>query len=391
MRGGNMAAYYFFAFMASVSLTNYLNVYLETELGFTGSQLGLVTGFMPLAAAVMMPFMGAFADKHGVHKPLLMLSLALSALSAYFLGLQSAVFMVIICCAVIELFKSVAMSMGDTITMEHCLNNGKNYGFIRSFGSAGWLIGGTVLGLLASRVTLSTLMFPMTIAGFAIAFCAATLFKFRRPVDYQPAKQNTAAIIKQLLSNRQYMFMLFATLFCFYTFDTALGYMGNHLITTLGGDTRAISLNTVCCVLPEIFFLGVVSGFILPKKGFRWLFRVTTVTVIIRCIYSIVVKDPYLFTIGSLLHCFTVGCVPVASLAYIRRVLPPNIYGTGVTIISMAMTFSRALFGWFYGNLYELFGSTSIFVFLLIINVVSSVIIFRTHHFDEENIPPAQV
>lgn len=385
-----MAAYYFFTFMASVSLVNYLNVYLETELGFTGSQLGLVTGFMPLAAAIIMPFMGAFADKHGAHKPLLLLSLGLAAASAYLLGGQSAVAAVVICCAVIELFKSVAMSMGDTITMEHCLNNGKNYGFIRAFGSAGWLIGGTALGLLASKVTLSTLMFPMTIAGFAIAFVAVVFFKFKRPVDYEPAKQNTGAIIKQLFANPQYRFILFATLFCFYTFDTALGYMGNHLITTLGGDTRAISLNTLCCVLPEIFFLGIVSGYILPKKGFRWLFRVTAVTVIIRCLFSIFVKNPYLFTLGSLLHCFTVGCAPVATLAYIRRVLPRSIYGTGVTIMSMMMTFSRALLGWFCGNLYELFGSTSIFVFLLVINIIASIFIFRTRYFDEENIPPAE-
>lgn len=385
-----MAAYYFFVFMASVSWTNYLNVYLETELGFTGSQLGLVTGVMPLAAAVIMPFMGAFADKQGVHKPLLMLSLALSAISAYILSAQKVVAAVIICCAVLELFKSVAMSMGDTITMEHCLNNGKNYGFIRAFGSAGWVIGGTALGLLASKLTLSTLMFPMTIVGFAIAFVAATLFKFRRPVDYQPAKQNTREIIKQLVTNRRYMFMLLAVLTCFCTFDTALGYMGNHLVTTLGGDTRAISLNTVCCVLPEVLFLGVVSGYILPKKGFRWLFRFTSITVIIRCLFSIFVKNPYIFTLGSLLHCFAVGCAPVASLAYIRRVLPSNIYGTGVTIMSMVMTFARALYGWVYGNLYEFFGSTSIFVFLLAINIIACVLIFRTHYFDDENLPPAQ-
>lgn len=185
-----------------------------------------------------------------------------------------------------------------------------------------------------------------------------------------------------MAGNSRCRFLIFITLFSALTLDCNLNYIGNHLVSTLGASERIISLNTACCVIPEVLFLPVVSGTILPKYGYRALYRFSAVVLVLRCAFYLVVRNPLFFVLGSLFHCVAIGCNPVAGLAYAADSTRPEFYGTAVSVYVMSQSIGRAAYGYACGWLYERWGSISIFAVLLVINLISAGVIFKSKQFD---------
>ena len=67
----------------------FINQYLQTNLGLTGSQLGIFTFTTLIIAVFIVPIWGVIGDKTGKYKLLLLISLGLSTAAAFFYSIQT--------------------------------------------------------------------------------------------------------------------------------------------------------------------------------------------------------------------------------------------------------------------------------------------------------------
>ena len=163
--------------------------------------------------------------------------------------------------------------------------------------------------------------------------------------------------------------------------DSSGAYAGNHLISTLKGDNSLISWLTFVQVLPEFLFLMVASQ-IIKRLGYKKSFTIATALMAIRLFVYAFIPNSYVFVLISIVHCLGVACSTVASLAYIREVVNPAVFGTAITLLNAAMSIAKAIYGYIFGSIYQYFGSYKIFLISAIIVVIALVIIVTTKRFD---------
>ena len=334
--------FYFLLIGAVGCFTPYINVYLEQSIGLNGSQIGLITAISLILGVCVIPLWGIIGDKTRKYNLMLMISLAASIVVLYFYSKQTVYIGVIVFALMLEVARLGSTPMADTITMNYTAKIGGNYGSIRGMGSLGYMLGDP-----------------------------------KEEEKEKPQKGN----FKELLTNKNFIFILVLIMITQIVVDSSGAYAGNHLISTLKGDNSLISWLTFVQVLPEFLFLMVASQ-IIKRLGYKKFFTIATALMAIRLFVYAFIPNSYVFVLISIVHCLGVACSTVASLAYIREVVNPAVFGTAITLLNAAMSIAKAIYGYIFGSIYQYFGSYKIFLISAIIVVVALVIIVTTKRFD---------
>lgn len=391
--------YYFFFFGGQALVTSYMNVYLEKHLGFTGSQLGLYTSLTPLIPAAIIPLIGILCDRTKRYKQFFLCFIGMIIGSAALMSIQTAVPMILLCGITMEISRSATTSLADTQITEYCSQTNGNYGMFRMGGSIGWVVFGMLIGFLTNHLPLNNLLFPTYIALNIVTLIFACLFpnitiQRQKPDNIDTIKeesvQGSSASLNHsqnpltiLLHNKAYVTMLLVTVVVCMAGESSLAYIGNHLVTTMGGSESLIGLNTAFCVVPEFFFFPAVS-WLIKKHGFKKMYLLAAIGVTLRfCIYFLA-GNPYLFLVGSLFHCLGSGTLTAVNLAFTHKVVDSSVFGTAVTVSSTVATVSRAIYGYIYGYIYENFGSRYIFMSVIPLCIVILIFVLRSHTFEDK-------
>ncbi|MBR5317119.1 MAG: MFS transporter [Lachnospiraceae bacterium] len=388
--------YYFFFFGGQSLITSYMNVYLEKSLGFSGSQLGLYTSITPLIPAAVIPLIGILCDRTQKYKQFFLCFIGIAMGSVATMTFQTTLPMVLLLGVMIETSHSATVSLADTQITEYCSQTGGNYGLFRMGGSIGWVVFGVLIGYLTNYLPLNKLLFPTYLMVTGIALCFAFLFPNitleNRKVHNQSSDNavNTAGNstvsnpLSLLFHNKAYMSMLLVTIVACMAGEASLAYIGNHLVTTMGASESLIGLNTAFCVVPEFLFFPAVNGLI-KKFGFKKMYLLAAVGATLRFTIYFLSGNPYVFLLGSLFHCFGSGCLTAINLAHTHKVVDSRVFGTAVTLSSTVATVSRAIYGYFYGYIYESFGSRYIFLSVLPLCIFSVIFVLRSNVFYQKN------
>ncbi|MFQ7171783.1 MAG: hypothetical protein ACLRQF_06560 [Thomasclavelia ramosa] len=86
---------------------------------------------------------------------------------------------------------------------------------------------------------------------------------------------------------------------------------------------------------------------------------------------------------NSIVHCIGVAIATVASLTYIRNSVDPAVLGTAITLLNATLSIGKAIYGYIFGVVYEIWGSFIMFGICLIPFVIAFLMISRSHCFDE--------
>lgn len=382
-----ITGYYFCYFGGLVCISSYLNVYLEKVLGFNGTQLGIYTSLTSLLPAFLIPLIGYWADKTGCHKIFFIAALGVQIASCAMLSQQKSLLSVLAVGMVMEIAHFSVTPLADTQSTNFCVKTQSNYGFLRSGGSVGWVMIGMVTGYVVNRSGAWNIIFPMTCAVSALAFLLGMAF----PREQVPNVSNTQHIglkdVKALLHNRAYLLVLLLSIQSSVTTDTVLAYIGNHLVITLRAGASSIGWNTAFCVIPEILLLPL-SAALLPKLGYRKCYLVSCGCVIVRFLIYFIAPNAQIFLLGSLLQGFTTCCATVVNLSYMKKTVPSSLFGTAVALSFSAAAVGRSVFSFGFGQIYQYLGSRSIFSCVLILQVLLTILVWRTRLLDpqEQNI-----
>ena len=215
--------------------------------------------------------------------------------------------MIILCAIGLEMLRLGAMPMADTLATNYCHKTGNNYGSIRGMGSLGYMLASMAVGFLADKFGLDGPLF----ATYAFLLAIALPISFGFPKDSKSGEieeedKVQKGSFKELVTNKNYIFILIITILTTVIVDSAMNYGGNHLVSTLGGSESSISWMTFMTVLPEVLFLMVAIK-VINKLGFKKFYILVVISMILRFgVYSLA-GNSYAFLAVSIVHCLGVA------------------------------------------------------------------------------------
>lgn len=372
-------SFYFVLVGAVGCFVPYINVYLENNIGLTGSQIGLMTAASLIVGVCVIPIWGIIGDKTRKYNLLLLVSLSASIVALYFYSKQTVYIGCLVFALLLEVSRLGTQPMADAISMNYTSKHGGNYGSIRGMGSLGYMIGSMVVGFLADIYGLDGPLFTsyILLLGIALLICLS----FPKTTDEEEKDKPKGHNFKELLVNKNFLFMLLIVMMTQIVVDSSGAYAGNHLITTLHGSTSLISWLNFVQVFPEFLFLMIASQ-VIKKMGYKKFFFIAMTLMAIRLYTYALVPNAYVFVGISIVHCLGVACSTVASLAYIQESVNPSVFGTAITLLNAAMSISKAILGYIFGAVYQYVGSYQIFLISAIIVTISVILIVTTKRFD---------
>ena len=144
----------------------FLNVYL-VDLGLSGTQIGILSGLLPLMTLIFAPVVSRYADLHAKRVPLLAMMLACLAVSIYFLSFPHRFILILPFMLLVALFRSPVAPLGDSLLARMAFRYSVDYGKMRLWGSFTFAIISILFGVVWEIIGFSSMFF---IAGLLFIF-----------------------------------------------------------------------------------------------------------------------------------------------------------------------------------------------------------------------------
>ena len=237
-------AYYGFFWPMVAMYAPYFNVYL-LELGFSGTQIGVLAAVFPLFALVVAPALSALADRRGWRLWLLQISLVgwAAVLLVYPFATAFATFLLLV--IVESAMRSPSLPIADGVIARMAARHRLNYGDMRLWGSFGFAAVSILSGMAWQQVGYRTMFLAAALAVLPALFVARKLEEGELAVTNGRRSILFLAQDKGLVILYVSAFLLGMALFSTFIF-------GGVFISQLGGSETDIGLLFGLSALAEV-------------------------------------------------------------------------------------------------------------------------------------------
>ena len=143
-------SFYFLYYAAMAAMLPFLVLFYQ-QLGFTGTQIGILTGISPLIIVIGGPFWTGVADATRRHRVVMSLGIGMAVLASLsFLNLRS-FWAVAAAIGLFNFFLAPVIALADGATVASLGAEREKYGRVRLGGTLGWAVSAFVAGLLIER------------------------------------------------------------------------------------------------------------------------------------------------------------------------------------------------------------------------------------------------
>jgi MFS transporter, PPP family, 3-phenylpropionic acid transporter len=348
------SAFYFAFFAGMAFLMPFLALYYQ-DVGFSGTQIGLLTGVAPLVTLAGAPFWTGIADSTRRHKAVMVFAM-LTVIGAMLLMPRFSAFAVLFGLVVVfAFFGAPIASLADSATMNMLGENRQNYGKIRLWGAVGWGLVAPVAGMVVERLGLAWPFYGYAI-GMGFALLAALAFHF-------PAGQVVVqfkAGMRSLLTSRRWMSFLLMVLLCGIGMATVNSYLFIHM-ESLGMSKTLMGLALTVSTFSEIPVMFFAGRF-LKRFNPRDLLLLALLVVGARLLLYAISGQGWQILLIQLVHGFTFPIIWVAGVSYADQVAPPGLSASAQGMFgSTLMGVGAALGGLLGGILLQGFGSVGMY------------------------------
>lgn len=364
-------SFYFLYFAAFASLLPFFVIFYQ-GLGFSGTQIGLLTGIPPLITLLAAPLGTGLADSTRRHKLIMGIGLLSAVAMAILLPAFKNFAIVFGIIAVYNIFMAPVGSLADSATMTMLGDEKAKYGRIRLGGTIGWAIFAPMAGLLVQNYGLQV-AFWMFSALMMVNFFVSQKFDFGKHEEHE----SSSGGIKDLLKNRNWIFFLAASLLAGVGAFSVASYLYPYM-AELGATKTQMGIASFMATLTElpIFFFG---NRLVKKFGSHTLFIGSLALLGVRSLLFAAVSTPFMVYVVQALGGMIFPAMWLAGVSYAEENAPAGLKSTAQGLFSaMSFGFGAAVGGFIGGILLESIGGRSMFFVLGVLILVLSVLIEGT-------------
>lgn len=365
-------AKYLTLFIGLGAYNTFLPVYLENTLGFTSSQVGMIVSIPSILGIIFVPIWGLISDVSKKQKTVLWINVLMSLLLAVLYSITKSFIPVLIVATFFEMFRNSVLPLTDAITTSYCNQNNKNYGSIRVIGSLTFAVASFLCGQLI-KATNSNLMFFYVFMVSMIGCLIVTPMLDTTSKIEEKEKINLKKDLPKLFKNKAYILILVCGVCVASLTEAMMAYQGIHLMS-LGAGAELVGLLTVFMVIPELYFM-VKSKDLVRKYGMVKMIGFASCALLLRWIIYYFTSNPWLFMIGTSMHGVSISIMIICAFDFIGKVVDKKLYTTSMTVYTFTIGVSYSLMKLLYGNMIDLFGIKSIFIFSMIVSLFSFIVL----------------
>jgi MFS family permease len=379
-------SFYFLYFAAIASALPFFVLFYQ-RLGFTGTQIGLLTGIPPLITLVASPFWTGLADARRWHKLVMGLGIAISGVSVFLLPSFTdftGVFAMII---LFNIFLSPVASLADSATMTMLGKERTMYGRIRLGGTIGFGLFAPIAGALVENYGLKIGFWAFSALMLVNLFVSQRFSHGSHEID-----TSNSVSIRVLLTNRRWINFLFLAFLGGIGATSAASYLFPYM-AELGANESTMGVALTIASLTEIpiFFFG--NRFV-RKFGSYGLLTLALAMFGVRSLLFAAVSVPFLVLIVQVFGGMIFPAMWAAGVSYADENAPAGLKSSAQGLFGAASFGVGAAFsGFISGLLLESVGGRGMFLVLGIVILVGLAIAEGIRRFfpDKSDLPQAAV
>jgi PPP family 3-phenylpropionic acid transporter len=361
-------SFYLLYFGANACLLPYWILYYQS-LGFSGTQIGLLSALPSLITLVGAPFWTAIADTTHHHRFIMGGTLLISVgLVVVFPFLKT--FIPVLAVLLLSVFMiSPANSFADAATMTMLGDQKNMYGRVRVGGTIGWGIFASIAGVVIEKHGLY-LAFWSYAALMFISILVSQKFVF------QDSKQDDVSIkygLRTLFSDRRLVLFLTTAFVCGMALMPINVFLSAYMAEYGIGESvlgYALGIATLS-ELPMLFYADRLLAKLKPH-GMLILSMLATLTRLF--LYAIFVTPTGILAF-QLINGLTFASLWVAGVSYVNEIAPPGLSATAQGIFGATVFgFGSAAGGFLGAILLERVGGAHMYAFFSVLMLVAMVV-----------------
>jgi PPP family 3-phenylpropionic acid transporter len=360
--------FYFLLFAGIASVSPFIVLYYQ-GLGFTGTQIGLLTGIAPLVTLFSAPLWTGFADATRRHRLLMSFAILCGVITLSVFPLLNSFVPVLLAAISFNACMFPITPFADSATMFMLAEEKEMYGRVRLGGTIGYGLAALVAGMLVQNYGLR----------FAFWGCA-TLYLFgfvvSQKLRYGQVEAGTplGGRTRSLLANPRWLFFLVLA----FAGGAALAAFNNYLFSymqELGANELtmgfALTVGTIA-EIPVLFF----GNWLIKRLRPYGLLILSMGVIGLRFLLFAASGEPGLILVIQLLNGLTIPAMWVAGVSYAEENAPPGMSATAQGLFNaMFFGIGMATGGFLGGPLLDSLGGRGLyFVFGLAVLIVVTIV-----------------
>lgn len=347
-------AFYFFFYAAAASLIPFLALFYA-EMGLSGTQIGLLSGILPLITMISAPLWGALADTARQHRRLLGFAISGALISVLVLSATTTFRWMIATLIVYAFFAAPIMPLVDNAVVQMLGDRKEQYGRQRLWGAVGWGVAAPVTGALIDRSGLQ-----WAFAGYAVLMFGGLLVSRRLPITHTKIGGDYVRGLRLLMMNGRWIIFLLAILIGFLSLSMVTSFLFLYL-ADLGASKMLMGFSLTVATLSEIpiwFF----SDRLLDRWGTRGVLTMSLLACGAQAFALSFIRTPWLVLPIQLLHGPSFSAMWAAGVTYASQNAPSGMGATAQGVFTgVAMGLRSALGAFIGGYLYDSVGVVMMF------------------------------
>ena len=324
-----LISFYFLIFYLSVSAwLPFYNIYLK-DLGFSGTQVGIIAGVFQAASFFVIPIWGIFSDRKGVRSALF-LALTMSTLLIFGFRFVHPFYAILGYMLVLALFHHPIGSMFDSLSIHNTQQGSRlSFGAMRVWGSVGWAIGSTIMGRYLIGHKLATI-FPAASIFYLVTLLSLFALGSRDTKEHQERDFAFRHVVKVFGKKKIFLLLILLTL---YGIGISPMYVFINLYyRDIGAGNNIIGIAFAVQAISEVpfFFYG---RRLVARFGAAGLLSGVIFAAILRLLAYGFISNPVTAVAVGVAQGATLSLFWVSIVDYMHRLIPVSWRSTGQALI----------------------------------------------------------
>ncbi len=345
----------FLLFAAIACVLPFLVLYYQ-ELGFTGTQIGLLTGIAPLITFFSAPLWTGLADATRRHRLIMSIGMMVGVIAVSMFPLLHAFAPVLAVVLALNVFVAPVTPLADSATMFMLADEKELYGRVRLGGTIGYGLAAFVAGVLVQNHGLR-FAFWASATLMLLGFIVSQKLVYGQPEAAGPARGR----VRILLTNPRWMVFLIVA----FAGGAAGAAFNNYFfpyMKELGASESAMGLALTVGTISEVptLFFG---HRLIRRLGSYGLLMLSMVVTGVRALLFAVSSTPGSVLFIQLLNGLTYPAMWVAGVSYADENAPEGMSSTAQGLFSaMVLGFGTAVGGFIGGPLLATKGGRGLYL-----------------------------